>query len=183
VKLRRVMLPLGVAFVATAALAAPQWSWTRTSSLDAAFSVETPCNEAEVAAAGAGPGKVGMVQFPEQSRVVCFTSGMVMLAGVIEAPPGEVRENALFDLITGMAASDPDKQGQSRSATVDGRRAWFNRDSAGKMLAQTGMIEIDRSRIVLMIVGGEADGELSLEDQTTAIDRFSSSIKLAVAPE
>ncbi len=159
--------------------ATPDWTWLRTEAPNRAFSAETPCTASEIERLRQTPGDLGRLQVPAGQRIACLTEGVVFLAGIIEASESEVQTGSLFDQILEQAETDPTKQGVATESTIDGRRAWLNRETREEVVAQTGVVEISRTKILLVISGADESAELSSSEQAAAIDRFYASIKFA----
>jgi hypothetical protein len=170
---------LGFAGAAAGATMGIDGVWTPAHSPNGLFSVETPCSLSEVAALKGMPGSAlpGGNSDPD-TRVLCKQGDVLFFAGEIDGgslPPGT---SSLFDLISTQAANDKTAEGTPKVTTIDGRRAWINRQEEDGALAQTGFVEVGRTKIILLLAGVQGKVSLSVKQQGDAIDRFYSSVKV-----
>jgi hypothetical protein len=174
----------GIFAACALALAAPaigseEFAWLRTSSPDHAFSIETPCSIEELAKTKALPSELGGgVNLPQDGRVVCLKEGVLLAAGMVMEPALSKGEPSLFDQVTKSADHDPTAEGTPRLATINGHRAWLNRQQKDDVVAQMAVIEVGRSKIILGVTGGNRS-TLKPAEQIAMIDRFYSSIQVA----
>ena len=171
----------GLAFagVSAAASAATGETWAIAPSANGMFSVETPCTEAEVVGFRSLPDEmVPELKFIPGSRVVCRRGQVILVAAEVGDPDYPKTGLSVFDSIVEQAKGDKTAEGTPTITTLNGRRAFVNRQEKDAMLAQTGFVEIDRGRIIMLIAGVQADSGLSVKDQGALIDRFYSSVKV-----
>lgn len=169
---------VGALTAATAAQAALQ-AWHRAAAPDGSFSIETVCTAAEIDTLRGATGQLtDGVQLSPESRVLCQQPDLIQAAGVInlgDVPAGQ----SAFDLLAASAKNNP-AAGQTQTLTsLDGHRMLLNREVRGKIVAQTGVVEIDSRRLILMISGFQPGTELSASAQAATIDHFTQSLKVA----
>ena len=173
------IIAAGALALAVPGVAAPEIAWSRATSPDHAFSVETPCSAEEIDRAKGLPPEIGDgITLPQASRVVCEKDGFLLVAGVVEEPALPKDGSSLFDQFTKSAGSDSTLEGKPRVATINGHRAWLNRQQQGDVVAQTGVIEVSRSTVILGVTGGNRS-TLKPDAQIAMIDRFYGSIQVA----
>lgn len=153
--------------------------WARAASPDGAFSVETPCSAAEVAASAALPdGIAAAATLDARARVLCIKDTMLFVASIVEERALPADGPALFDAALAQVRADKTAEGHPTITTVDGRRALMNRQTKGGEVARTGFVEVSRSRIVLLIAGVRFGSSLSAVGQDDVLDRFTRSIRV-----
>ncbi len=174
----RAVAAMAFAGVSAPALAADNDVWAPVVSPDAFYSVETPCNSTEIAAAN------GLPENPEwelkpQSRVLCRTGHYLFVAGEVEVPAVPDNGKTLFDWLEAGVRNDKTAEGAPSTTTVGGRRVFFNRQEGAAKLAQVGFVEINKTKVVMLIGGSDGEsGSPAMQDQRAAIDRFYASIKV-----
>jgi hypothetical protein len=154
--------------------------WLRAASSDHALSAETPCSFEEVEGFRQLPSDFlkGII-LPSQSRIVCAKNGLILLAGVSENSEAEARGSAIFDQLMAFAKADKTAEGAPSLVTIDGHRAFLNRQESNGVVAQTGTIELSRRSIIVAVAGGGQPGvSLTVKEQGDAINRFYGSIKV-----
>jgi hypothetical protein len=119
------------------------------------------------------------VELQSAGRVVCSKEGVLFVAGVVAVPELPKGAAPVFDQFTNAAKNDPTAEGKPTVTLIDGRRAFLNRQVVTDGIAETGLVEIDRARVVFGVVGGKLGSGLSLDEQTAMIDRFYRSIRVA----
>jgi len=165
-------------WLATAAIAAPGQTaetWVRVAAPDGAFSIETPCSAAEI-------DELKNASAPDdtlnpQSRIFCKKANLIFVVGEHDEKELPAGTATLFEAVSARAASDKDVEGTPTLTTIDGKRAFLNRQIQGDVVAQTGVIEVGRKSVVMIIAGFPPNSGLSVEEQGVLIDRFCRSLK------
>ncbi|WP_309753355.1 hypothetical protein [Novosphingobium sp.] len=179
--MKRVLHTIAIASAIFAMQAAAQGglpSWERAIAQDNSFSIETPCSGAVIEQLRKAPPELskGLI-LPPQSRVMCATSELAFVAGVIEGPVGKV---SIFDELLSEARADPTAEGTPSLTSINGHRAYLNRQTEGNRVVQAGVVEVSANKIVLLIAGTQSDATLSVEDQNAIIDKFYQSLRISV---
>ena len=170
-----------IGLLAAAAPVAAQTSgtWTRLTAPDGAFSVETPCtkSESDATVGTPGPGATALV-YGSKARIVCIKDALMFVAAEVAEPALPADSPALFDVVVEQMLGDKTAEGAPASTTIDGRRAYVNRQVQGDDTAQTGLVEIDRTRLVLLLSNVQRTGGAGAPQQRAAIDRFYASLRV-----
>ena len=176
---------LGAVFVFAVAVAGP-WSgalaqreaqWTSAAAPNGHFTVDTPCTAPEIAALRRAPaGLMAGVDLAPEARVLCSKGPWIFVAGEVNVE-GVPAGSSFFDILVQQAAADPTAEGRPTQTTMHGRRAFVNRQEQAGVIAQTGFVEIGRTRIILL-VSGSRDSSVGVDVQRQTIDHFFNSISL-----
>ena len=175
------LFSLGAAvFVLFAVPAYPQAkgdAWVRATSLDGYVSAETPCSLQQIASLNRSPPTaVGAFQLAPNARVVCADRNFIAFVGWIEDTAQS--ESSAFDQ---MLRSGPmvDSSGSAiQVISLNGRRAVFNRNVQQGIVAQTSIIEVSHTRLIVAVAGGLPNSELSITAQNALVDHFVNSIQV-----
>jgi hypothetical protein len=177
---------LGAVFAVTVAVAG-SWSgalaqreaqWTSASAPNGHFTVDTPCAASEIAALRRSPAEVmAGVDLAPEARVLCSKGTPIFVAGEVNVE-GVPAGSSLFDILVQQAAADPTAEGRPTQTRMHGRRAFVNRQERAGVIAQTGFVEIGRTRVVFL-VSGSRDSSVGVDVQRQAIDHFFNSISVA----
>ena len=152
--------------------------WTPAVAANGAFSVDTPCSTAEVVEFRKLPEPLMPgVTFVPNTRVACKHGETLLVAGVYDVAGYPATGPAVFDSFVQQLRSDKTAEGVASVTTINDRRALLNRQEKDGVLAQTGFVEISRSKLVVMI-GGVYGGGMKIEDQRALVDRFYGSVKV-----
>ena len=158
----------------------PAGTWSRAASEDATFSVETPCSAEEIALGRLVPVELAKgLAFAPASRVVCAKNGVLLMVGIQTVPAQDVRDAPFFDQFVKMMKDEKEVDGAPILLDFGGRRAIFNREATPTAVAQTGLIELDRAHVVLVVAGGEVSSAETATAMGGAIDRFFHSIEVS----
>lgn len=166
---------------AVAALASPAGAqeaapWTRFSAPSALFSVEVPCAAEEVARVAQLPADVGVgTPFDPANRVMCLADDWLYMAGALTEPAAKTGERPVFDTIREAVLANKTAAGVQRDVTIDGRRAFINRELKDGMLADAGFVEVDKATIILISSGGKVRQDV---DAAAALERFAQSLRI-----
>jgi hypothetical protein len=161
------------------ALASDGDAWARAISPNRVFSVETPCGAAEVAKAQQVPDSALKMGFTPRSRVLCRKGKLLFVAGEVRDTRLPAGARSLFDLVSSKTRTDPTAEGVPSSTKTDGRRTFVTRQVDADSLAQTGLVEVNATTIIVVVAGIQAESGLSDADRAATVDRFFKSIKVA----
>ncbi|WP_285709714.1 hypothetical protein [Erythrobacter oryzae] len=162
-----------LAFPASAQEAAP---WTRFSAPSAKFSVEVPCTAEEIARIAQLPGDVGIgMSVDSANRVMCLADDWIYMAGALTDPSAKTGGRAVFDLIREFVLASKDAAGVQRDVIIDGRRAFINRELKDGVLADAGVVEVDKATVILISSGGKVRQDVDAE---ATLERFVQSLRI-----
>ena len=174
----RVPALLAFAGISAGALAADNSGWAPVVSPDAFYSVETPCNTTEIAT-GNGVPENPEWELKPQTRVLCRTGHYFFVAGEVEVQTVPDNVKTLFDWLEAGVRNDKTAEGSPSTTTIGGRRVFINRQEDSARLAQVGFVEINKTKVVMLIGGSDGEsGSPTMQDQRAAVDRFYTSIKV-----
>jgi hypothetical protein len=146
--------------------------WSLASTSNGAFTVETPCDAADLAQGARVPDSaVNMAEIVSGSRVLCRKGSMLFVAGLLDLADTPAGATA-FDLFAKHVRDDPTREGTPSELKVDGRRLFVNRQESSNRLAQVGFVEISRTKLVFAVAGADGSGTLAVEQQRRDVDRF-----------
>jgi hypothetical protein len=176
-KMARVALGLALVGVSASASASND-VWATAPSASGVFNVDTPCSASELAAGKQAPDNmIAGVTFVPESRVFCQKAGLMFVAGEIEVndiPAG----STLFDLFLTQAKNDNTAEGTPSQIMIGGKRAFLNREARSDVLAQTGLVELGRTKLLFLLAGADSTGRPNIQKQGEAVARFYASIKV-----
>jgi hypothetical protein len=154
-------------------------SWSRVAPPNHGFTVETPCSISEVDAlkeyvpSGLGQ-EMSAVLADYPSRIVCVKDGTTFLVSIVSLPELVPPGKTLFDyIVSQLGATTPD--GRPAISEISGRRAWINNQKADDVVAETGIIEASRDRVILYNVGALL---LQGSSDSLSFGRFRDSIRI-----
>lgn len=146
-------------------------TWARSTPVDQSYSIETPCPSGE--GVTAPPMKIGGTFADTGTTVVCVEGKMLFSSGVLSAPVDELGGEKLFDLIeAGLAEMSVPGTVDLTRTTISGKRVLISREASNDSIAQTGVIELSDSALLMLVAGGNGEGVAAL------IDRHANSLKV-----
>lgn len=174
-------IPIGLSILtaitaSTSAEAALQ-TWHRAVSPDRTFSIETLCNSVEISNLKAAPEVLAGMPLKRTTRVLCIQGDLLQAAAVVEL--NDLPEGASgFDALLQKLENNPDAKARMELTDVDGHRAVFNREFRNGMIAQTGFVELEGRKVIMLIAGYQEKSEVSESGQISALERFTKSLKI-----
>ena len=165
-----------VAALASPASAQEAAAWARFSAPRALFLVEVPCSAEEVARVAQLPGDVGVgTSFEPANRVMCLAGDWLYMAAVLTDASVAAGDTRMFDLIRNAVLAQNAATSVPRDLTIDGRRAFINREIKDGIVADAGFVEVNKTTIILISSGGTARQDV---DANAALDRFAQSLRI-----
>ena len=162
----------------TGAAPVPAETWVAATSPDGGLTVSTPCTAAEVEQLRSVPASALPLPVEPAGRVLCRKEIGMFVAGVVDVPAVPVGAASLFDFVSVRVRADAGVEGTPRALQVDGHRALLNSQQAGGRTAQTGIVEIDRLHVVMLVSGVEPGSGVTDADQIAMVDRFAASVRI-----
>jgi hypothetical protein len=170
---------VGLALISASATAlASDDVWAVAASQNGVFTAETPCNSAELGAMKPVPDSVITQEaLVPDSRILCRKQSLFFVAAEIEDGNLPAR-STLFDMFSTHILSDKTAEGTPSQTMIGGKRALLNRQETNDRLAQTGFVEISRTKLIFLVAGAEENSGLSIQRQRELVDHFYASIKV-----
>ncbi|HEX4694051.1 hypothetical protein [Sphingomonas sp.] len=154
-------------------------AWTLAAAPNGAFVVETPCAQADIISLRRVPDSaIANVTFAPDSRVICRRGKIMLLAGEVDLPAVPAAGRSFFDQFVESIKGDETAEGTPAATTINGHRAFTNRQVANGVVAQTGFVELSRSKIIMLLAGAEENSGMSVAEQGMIVDRFYASVKV-----
>jgi hypothetical protein len=169
---------LFAAVALASAASAATLPWKRAATPDQSLSVETPCSDAEIENYRSAPEDLlGEIDLKQESRVLCLQDNLLLLAGALEigTVPGS---KSAFDGLLAEMAKDPSVKNKPSVVTIGGRRAILNRVSKDGLSAQTVFVDLDATKVALILVGYQPGSTAGPTEQAATIDRFTQSLQV-----
>jgi hypothetical protein len=170
-------LPISIGLVLalsfSASLAAAEPTWQPYDNFDQGLTFELPCASAEVEIVEQGSLEVG----GKKREISCTKDGVAFRITVAEFPV-QVSDKALFDDFSKRLFSAPEQGVKPVSLSISGRRTAADRGELGKLIGQRALIEINPTKVALIMVGGDPAIGPELEMQRRMIDRFFVSLRV-----
>ena len=170
------MLAACAALTLAGAANAGQEGWAPATSGTGAFTIDTPCTAEEIAAFDQMPSVTDGVSFAPNSRILCKKGELLLVAGIFEPTDYPESAPALFDAFQEMIEHE-ESGGSIRAFDFQGRRALVNREESDGQVAQTQLIELDHSRLIL-ILGGFDDAGADSAARHAMVDRIFDSVRI-----
>ncbi len=170
------MLAACAALTLSGAANAGQDGWAPATSGTGTFTIDTPCTAEEIAAFDKMPSVTEGVTFAPNSRILCQKGALLLVAGIFERADYPESAPALFDAFQEMIEHD-ESGGSIRAFDFQGRRALVNREEGDGEIAQTQLIELDHSRLIL-IIGGVGDPGADSGALHAMVDRIFDSVRI-----
>lgn len=166
-----------VALSCTTAAQAELLTWSRASTPDGIFSVETTCDSNEIEAFREIPDKLANgLTFKRQSRVLCLQDKLMFVAGVVKIR-GASKDKTAFEILLGELSKGAEAD-QQLVSQIDGHNALVSREAANGVTAQSTYVELDAERLILLIAGYEPGTRAGQSEQKHVVDRFTRSLRI-----
>lgn len=150
--------------------------WVRSQPVDATYSIETPCSAERVALLSQEPLNINGRAADTDTNVTCIDGLTAYSSGVLSVPASALGELKMFDLVMqGLKGRDTSNL-ELNETELSGRRAITSREARGGAVAQTTVVELSNSKLLMVVSGGETE---DIAETGLMIDKHIASLKVA----
>lgn len=162
-----------IGLVFAISVAATEQEWPRVDAFDSNLSIATPCSASELILTKNG----GKVFGARQSEARCEKNGLRFIVKVFELL-GTTPNKSLYDQISPELARGSVALRKPSLVIISGHRASLDRSEIDGLVAQQGFVEINSTKVALLMAGGTPGTSSKIDIQRINVERFFHSLQV-----